>query len=105
KTTHPIRKSASDDLAFAASSGLARDGAHFRRFLGLVCPPDTEAPVTPEGAERLAHTQDCLAAGYPAGTREDVLVVFTQRLNAVFVEIKIECRLPAECIIGNRCAA
>src|SRR5690606_29589998 len=101
EAAHPVGKPVTDDLALAAPFCHTRYSAHGRCFVSLVRSPDAQAPIAPERAERLAHTQDGLATGYPVRPREDVFIVFTQRLDAIFVEVEIKCGLPAKDIIGH----
>src|SRR5690606_37073110 len=99
---HPIRQPITDDLPVGTPLGDARNGTYGRSFLRLVCSPDTQSPVTPERTERLTDTQDGLAARHPAGAREDVFIVFAQRLDTILIEVEIERRLPTEHVIGHR---
>src|SRR5690606_10734788 len=102
EATHPVGKPVTDDLALAAPFRHTRYSAHGRCLVRFVCSPDAQAPIAPERAKRLAHTQDSLATEYPVRPREDVFVVFTQRLDAIFVEVEIERRLPAKNVVSYR---
>src|SRR5690606_5759076 len=78
------------------------DGTHRSRLGWFIRTPSAQTPVAPIGTQGLPHTEYGHATRHKAGAREDVFIVFTKCLDAIFIEVQVKRRLPAKGVIGSR---
>src|SRR5690606_13255756 len=87
EATHPIGEPITDDIAFCAAFGLAGDGTHRSRLGCFIRTPSAQTSVAPIGTQGLPDTEYGHATRHKAGAREDVFIVFTKCLDAIFIEV------------------